>query len=173
MTGRGDSLSENQWHELVENFRDMYNSLELLEDMTYHWDSDHLLTLAHISDVSVYCETVIIHLLSFILLVFKKDPPEHFQDSLKDTYNKCCALNYQYGDAENYLKMTPLSKKDLEKDRPHTTKQLIDIMYMNVTYIYSIRQHYRISEDISNITYTQLSDCIKKLDSCLMVLFSL
>ena len=52
--GRGDSLSENQWCELVENFRDMYNSLELSEDMTYHWDSDHLLTLAHISDVSVY-----------------------------------------------------------------------------------------------------------------------
>ena len=47
-------------------------------------------------------------------------------------------------------------------------KQLIEIMYMNITYIYSVRQHYRISEDISNITYTQLSDCIKKFDSCLI-----
>ena len=168
MAFQRENLSQIQWCGIVENMQDMFYSLENLEDMTYDWTSDSLLSHTHICDISIYSETIAINLLNFILLLFKSNPHESFQDSLKNTYNKCSFLNYVYGNPENYLKMTPLTKQHLEKDIPHTMKELIDIMTMNVTYMYGIRNNYNISEKISNTSHTQFSDCLKKLDSCLI-----
>ena len=168
MAFQRENLSQIQWCGIVENMQDMFYSLENLEDMTYDWTADSLLSHTHISDISIYSETIAINLLNLILLLFRRNPHECFQDCLKTTYNKCSFLNYVYGDPENYLKMTPLSKQHLENDIPHTMKEVIEIMTMNITYMYGIRNSYKISEKISNMSYTQLSDCLKKLNSCLI-----
>ena len=162
------SLSQSHWKEIVDNTRDLFVSLENLEDITLDWNPNSWLSFKDISDTASYCEIIIINILNLILLLFKEKPQEQFQDTLKFYYNKFTTLDYEYGDDVNFFKITPLTKKELQKDIPHTMYQLIDTIVDYVELLYAIRSNYQISENCNLISYTQFSDSLKKMNSCMI-----